>query len=145
MKYLQYRSKAKGTIVEAVQWHAGNCDEVVALVGHTASFPLLDIHLSEHEELSLRHGDWLVKYPKADYIGSQYQVFSDREFKDKFDENLMDLDKLEKLWSVCEKFIKKHSINCAETIHQCDGPQIDATNFIEEVCDVVGYDKSEED
>lgn len=38
-------------------------------------------------------------------------------------------------------FINKHNITCAESIYQCDGPQLDACEFIESLCKIVGYNK----
>lgn len=46
------------------------------------------------------------------------------------------------LVTLCRDFIKKHRIACAETIYQTDRVTEDATTFIEQVCDLVGY-KSE--
>lgn len=48
------------------------------------------------------------------------------------------------LWKICQSFIKEHDIGCAETIYQCDSPQIAATEFIEKICDVVGYQPYDE-
>lgn len=49
------------------------------------------------------------------------------------------------LWKVCEKFISDQDIGHAETIYQCDWVIENAYEFIEEVCDVVGYQPYEED
>jgi hypothetical protein len=43
------------------------------------------------------------------------------------------------LWNVAVKFIKKHDIGCAETIYQSDWVFEDASEFVENVCNVVGY------
>jgi len=50
-----------------------------------------------------------------------------------------------KMWEVCVSFIKEHEIRCAETIYQCDGPQIAATEFIEILCETIGYLPNEDD
>jgi hypothetical protein len=48
-------------------------------------------------------------------------------------------EKLEKLWEVCRSFIEKQEINSSESIYQCDNVILNAHEFIESVCDVVGY------
>ena len=55
-----------------------------------------------------------------------------------------EIERLQKLWTVCEKFIKEQRISCPETIGQCDWVIENAYGFIEDICDVVGYDKSED-
>lgn len=47
------------------------------------------------------------------------------------------------LWNVCAKYIKEQSIHCAETIYQTDWVIENAYEFIEDVCNVVGYEKYE--
>ncbi len=49
------------------------------------------------------------------------------------------------LWNVCVKFIEEQEIGCADTIHQCDWVIEHAYEFIEDVCDVVGYKPYEDD
>lgn len=39
----------------------------------------------------------------------------------------------------CVKFINEHDIGCSETIYQCDRVILNATDFIEGVCEIVGY------
>ena len=52
----------------------------------------------------------------------------------------------EQLLEVCKAFISKHQIHSADTIYQSDRIIEDATRFIEQVCDVVGYvDLEDED
>jgi len=51
----------------------------------------------------------------------------------------------QKLSEVCEKFILDHNITCAETIYQVDSVILDAYEFIEKICDIVGYDDLGED
>jgi hypothetical protein len=46
---------------------------------------------------------------------------------------------VEKLWMICEEFVKKQHIYCAESIYQSDRVIENAYEFIESVCDVVGY------
>lgn len=49
------------------------------------------------------------------------------------------------LWEVCTKFIKEQDIHCAETIYQTDWVIENAYEFIEDVCEVVGYMEYEDD
>lgn len=39
----------------------------------------------------------------------------------------------------CEQFIQDHRISCAETVYQSDRVILNAYEFIEGVCDLVGY------
>ena len=45
------------------------------------------------------------------------------------------------LWANCEQFIHDQEISCAESISQCDNVIENAYDFIEEICDLVGYYK----
>lgn len=49
------------------------------------------------------------------------------------------------LWNVCMKFIKAQGIGCQETIYQTDWVIENAYEFIEDICDVVGYVEYEDD
>ena len=48
-------------------------------------------------------------------------------------------EQLQALWAVCEKFILDQKISCAEIVYQTDRVIENAYEFIEDVCDVVGY------
>jgi hypothetical protein len=48
------------------------------------------------------------------------------------------------LWKTCMRFIKEQRISCEETISQCDWVIENAYDFIEQVCDVVGYLEEDE-
>ncbi len=48
----------------------------------------------------------------------------------------MDKDALARL---CVKFVEEHYIYCPETIYQTDHVIEDAYEFIEKICDIVGY------
>lgn len=51
-----------------------------------------------------------------------------------------------KLWQVCAQFIEAQNISCAESVYQTDRVIENAYEFIEQVCDIVGYvDLEEED
>lgn len=43
------------------------------------------------------------------------------------------------LFRVCEQFIMDNQITCPETIWQCDGVVGNVYEFIEEICNVIGY------
>lgn len=43
------------------------------------------------------------------------------------------------LWEEVEKFIEDNQISCPETIHQTDWVITNAYEFIERLCDIVGY------
>ena len=45
----------------------------------------------------------------------------------------------DKLLQICEKFIKDQRIHCAETISQTDRVIENAYEFIQDICDLVGY------
>ena len=47
-------------------------------------------------------------------------------------------DKLQ-LWKICKRFIKEQQISCGETIWQSDRVSENSLEFIEEICEIVGY------
>jgi len=55
------------------------------------------------------------------------------------------MSKEDALFQLCKKFVDKHKISCADAVHQSDRVQEDATNFIEDVCEIVGYWEWDED
>ena len=55
------------------------------------------------------------------------------------------MNKQEELFNLCKKFIDQHHIHCAETIYQSDRIIENAYEFIEQICDVVGYVELEDD
>lgn len=50
-----------------------------------------------------------------------------------------ELEKARKLMNHCEQFITAQHISCAETVYQSDRVIENAYEFIEGVCDIVGY------
>lgn len=48
------------------------------------------------------------------------------------------------LWNVCAKFIEQQKIGCPETIYQMDRVIENAYEFIQDICDEVGYYEPEE-
>ena len=51
----------------------------------------------------------------------------------------------DELWNVCFNFIQEHEINCPEAVYQSDRVVLNAQEFIEKICDVVGYCEVEEE
>ncbi len=49
------------------------------------------------------------------------------------------------LWNVCKKFVEDQEISSPETIYQCDWVIEHAYEFVEEVCNVVGYKPYEDE
>ena len=49
------------------------------------------------------------------------------------------MSKNERLLKICKKFRDDHGITCPETIYQCDKVIEDASQFIEEVMEIIGY------
>lgn len=45
----------------------------------------------------------------------------------------------------CEKFIRDQQITCSEAVHQTDRVIENAYEFIEGVCEIVGYHQTEDD
>jgi hypothetical protein len=52
-------------------------------------------------------------------------------------------DKSIELITLCKLFIDQNDISCSETIYQTDHVIENAYEFIEQVCDLVGYKKVE--
>lgn len=49
------------------------------------------------------------------------------------------IEKRDKVWEICEKFMKDQEIRCVEDVHQTDRVIENAYEFIEEVCNIIGY------
>lgn len=49
------------------------------------------------------------------------------------------------LWKLCQRFVEDNRISCGESICQCDHVIAAAYDFLAEMCEVVGYDDSEDD
>jgi hypothetical protein len=49
------------------------------------------------------------------------------------------------LYELCKNFIQENGITCEESIYQCDKIAENALEFIESICDLIGYEESEED
>lgn len=67
------------------------------------------------------------------------------EVDDELSASLGELLKREDLWLHCQKFIKEQKISCAETVYQTDRVIVNAYEFIEGICGIVGYVASEDD
>jgi hypothetical protein len=50
-----------------------------------------------------------------------------------------------KLVMHCQKFIRDQRIDCPEVVHQTDRVIENAYEFIEGICDIVGYHRMEDD
>jgi len=56
------------------------------------------------------------------------------------------VDQLSNLWNTCRKFIKKYKPLCPESIYQVDRISLACEEFVEEICNCVGYyDDDKED
>lgn len=53
--------------------------------------------------------------------------------------------KKDELLKICEKFVIDLEIGCPESIYQSDRVIESAPEFIEKICDIVGYFKFEDD
>lgn len=49
-----------------------------------------------------------------------------------------------RLFDMCTQWIVKMRITCPEAVYQCDRIAEEATTFIEQVCDIVGYHEEDE-
>ena len=55
------------------------------------------------------------------------------------------MTKEQELFERCKKFVEEQNIFCAETIYQSDRVIENAYEFIEDICDIVGYNDDGED
>lgn len=53
--------------------------------------------------------------------------------------------KAEKLFTFCQRFVREQEISCPEAVSQNDNVIEAAYEFIEGVCDIVGYHEFEEE
>ena len=49
------------------------------------------------------------------------------------------------LLKLCQDFIKEQKITCPETVFQCDWVIENAYEFIEQICEIVGYADEEDE
>jgi hypothetical protein len=49
------------------------------------------------------------------------------------------------LFDLCKEFIKEHRIECAEDIYQTDSVSEYSLEFIESICELIGYHEDEEE
>ena len=49
------------------------------------------------------------------------------------------------LFDLCREFIKENKIDCAETIYQTDKVAENSLEFIESICELIGYHEEEEE
>lgn len=50
-----------------------------------------------------------------------------------------------RLWKTCERFIKHQNISCGEAVYQSDNVILNAYEFIDDVCNIVGFYDEETD
>ena len=55
------------------------------------------------------------------------------------------MTKEQQLFELCKKFIEDQNIGCAETIYQTDWVIENAYEFIEDICNIVGYVEEEDE
>jgi hypothetical protein len=49
------------------------------------------------------------------------------------------------LFDLCREFIKEHKIECAEDIYQTDSVSEYSLEFIESICELIGYHEEDEE
>jgi hypothetical protein len=49
------------------------------------------------------------------------------------------VEQLGELWNICKRFINKYKPSCAESINQVDEINLACSDFVEEICECVGY------
>ncbi len=49
------------------------------------------------------------------------------------------------LFDLCREFIKENKIDCSETIYQTDRIVENSLEFIESICELIGYHEEDED
>jgi hypothetical protein len=59
-------------------------------------------------------------------------------------ETLSLYERKEALFTLCQKFIKDNRISCEEAVYQTDKVIENAYGFIEQVCNLVGYQPEED-
>ena len=57
----------------------------------------------------------------------------------------IELARQQRLENLCKKFIKDQTISCSETVYQSDRVILNAYEFIESICDIVGYHEYEDE
>jgi hypothetical protein len=57
----------------------------------------------------------------------------------------MNNKKQEQLFELCKKFIDDNDVYGGECVYQNDNVQLSACEFIEQICDIVGYKEYKED
>lgn len=67
------------------------------------------------------------------------------EVDDRMTAHMALAEKKDKVWELCKEFITDQTIRCAYTISDCDRVMSNAYEFIEGMCDIVGYYKDSDD
>lgn len=50
---------------------------------------------------------------------------------------IWDDEKTEKIKSLINNFIKKHRVSCAESVHQCDEPNLESVVLVGDIVDIL--------
>jgi len=58
---------------------------------------------------------------------------------------MVDQEKKDQLFALCEKFIEDNSITCEETVYQVDRVITNAYDLLSDICEIVGYTTYEDD
>lgn len=48
-------------------------------------------------------------------------------------------EQLQALWNICKDYVEEQQISCSECVYQSDRVILGAYEFIEDICDTVGY------
>jgi hypothetical protein len=79
---------------------------------------------------------------KTKALTSIGKLTSDKQVRDVVKNNVNRLDELE---AYCREFIDVHRITSADKIHQSDSLAEHATEFLQAVCDIIGYAKAKKE
>lgn len=74
---------------------------------------------------------------QLDFSISKFHVESLEEIKEG-----PTVEQLSDLWKICKKFLNKHKPSCPESIYQVDSISLACEDFVEEICNCVGYYES---
>ena len=81
----------------------------------------------------------IKKITKHEYLDIWEKILEDHMKK----QTALTEKEMNDLHALCLKFINDQKIDCAETIHQTDWVIENAYEFIEDICEIVGYAENE--
>jgi len=82
---------------------------------------------------------------KCECPAEGHMVGCKQDLLTKVSNNIERKKKQKELWNLCETFIKENRIGCPETVGQCDWVIENAYDLIENICNIVGYDESDDE